>query len=473
MRIKEQFKKSGYFWLPSTPDKKAPGTLSISDGGHIELEVIEWFGDGVEVSFNADLKPIIEEGKPIERIVGSIEEGKSVTLDGCHYKSVPPLLTAGVLKSLIYVRRAFIGDAYDESEPPLFNTLTFSVEGIDEWVGISGISAERPFEESPAISYQRPEDISINLDNGMRLLITFDGIPPRLPIIKEGKISQKTYFQLVSEEERELRKLKEFTSVAHKITNFLCFAIDKTVSLDSMEATADKDLSEGQIRRGPVNIYYPSPSYSEDEPKIDRHDMLFGFGKIQSDAQKKIKNWIGVYEETYPAFDLYFSAKRDEQRYLDEKFLTLTRGLEAYHKRKFDENRMDDAEFDELVENIVNQCPEEHRKWLNGVLKHANKVSLRKRLKDIIEPFKEVIGNGTKRGKLIGKIVDKRNGLTHANPDFNLKTADEVKDLAVLCFKTELIFQLLLLKATDFSLEDINSIAANCRQLQWKLNQQL
>ena len=82
MRIKEEFKKSGYFWLPSTPDKKAPGTLSISDGGHIELEVIEWSGDGVEVSFNADLKPIIEEGKPIERIVGYIEEGKSVT---CNY----------------------------------------------------------------------------------------------------------------------------------------------------------------------------------------------------------------------------------------------------------------------------------------------------------------------------------------------------------------------------------------------------
>ena len=325
------------------------------------------------------------------------------------------------------------------------------------------------FEESTAtISYQYPEDISINLDNGMRLLITFRGTPPRFPIIKEAKISQKTYFHLASEEEREL---KEFTSVAHKITHFLCFAIDKTVSLDSMSATADnlrQDLGEG-----PVNIYYSSLPYSKGEPKINRHDMLFEFGKIQSDVQKKIKNWIGAYEETYPAFDLYFSAKRDEQRHLDEKFLTLARGLEAYHNRKFDEKRMDDAEFNELVENIVNQCPEEHRKWLNGKLEHVNKVSLRKRLKDIIEPFKEVIGNGTKRGKLIGRIADKRNGLTHANPDFNLKTADEVKDLWTLYLKTELIFQLLLLWSIGFSLEDINSIVTNCRQLQWKLNQQV
>ena len=443
MRIKEEFKKSGYFWLPSTPNKKAPRTLSISDGGHIELEVIEWSGDGVEVSFNADLKPIIEEGKPIERIVGYIEEGKSVTLDDCHYKRVPlpSLLTTGISKSLIDVRRAFIG-VQDDGEIPPFNTLTFSVEGIDEWVGISDFSFEPHFEESTAtISYQRPEDISINLDNGMRLLITFHWTPPEYPLIKEGKISQKTYFQLVSGKEREL---KEFTSVAHKITRFLCFAIDKTVSLDSMKATADnlcQDLGEGQTERGPVNIYYSSPSYSKDKPKIHQHDMLFGFGKIQSDAQKKIKKWIGVYEETYPAFDLYFSAQRVEQRYLDEKFLTLTRGLEAYHKRKYDEA------------------------WR----------PLKQRIKCIIErlPFKEIIGNEENRRDLICKIKKMRNDLTHSDSKLDLKTDDEFKDLAVLCFKTELIFQLLLLKATDFSLEDINSIVTNCRQLQWKLNQQL
>ena len=439
MRIKEEIKKSGYFWLPSTPNKKAPGTLSISDGGHIELEVIEWFGDGVEVSFNADLKPI-------ERIVGRIEEDEPVILDGCFYKELPSLrflplssllsLTGSAMKSLIHVGRAFIG-VQDDGEIPLFNTLTFSVEGIDEWVGISDFSFETHFEESTAtISYQRPEDISINLGDDMRLLIRFHWTPPEYPLIKEGKISQKTYFQLVSKEEREL---KEFTSVAHKITRFLCFAIDKTVSLDGMEA---KDLSEGQTRRGPVNIYYPSPSYSEDEPKIDRHDMLFGFGKIQSDAQKKIKNWIGTYEETYPAFDLYFSAQRVEQRYLDEKFLTLTRGLEAYHKRKFnDESRR----------------------------------PLKQRIKCIIErlPFKEIIGNDENRRDLICKIKKMRNDLTHSDSKLDLKTDDEFKDLAVLCFKTELIFQLLLLKATDFSLEDMNSIVANCRQLRWKLNQQL
>ena len=430
MRIKEEFKKSGYFWLPSEPDRKLPGTLSISDGGHIELEVFGHFENSAEVLLNANLRPI-------ERIVGHIEKNECVTLDDCHYKTLPLSLMGGISKSIIRVGKAFTGIGYDEGESPVFNTLTFSVEGIDEWVGISGISFEPHFEESTAtISYQRPEDISINLDNGMRLLITFHWTPPGAPLIKEAKISQKTYFQLVTEEEREL---KEFTSVAHKITKFLCFAIDKTVSLDGMEATADKDLGEGQTRRVPVNIYYSSLPYSKDEPKIRQHDMLLGFAKIQSDVEKKIKNWIGAYEETYPAFDLYFSAKRDEQRYLDEKFLTLTRGLEAYHKRKFDENRS---------------------------------VPLDQRIKCIIELFKEIIENEDNRRNLICKIVSTRRDLTHSNLDLDPQTP-EGKDLWPLYLKTELLFQLLLLWSIGFSLEDINSIVANCPQIQWKFNQQL
>ena len=44
MRVKEKIEKAGYFWLPSAPEKKIPGTLIITDGGNIELEVVGLFG---------------------------------------------------------------------------------------------------------------------------------------------------------------------------------------------------------------------------------------------------------------------------------------------------------------------------------------------------------------------------------------------------------------------------------------------
>ena len=419
MRIKEEFKKSGCFWRPSEPDRKLPGTLSISDGGHIELEVIGRFGGRIEVSLNADLNPI-------ERIVGHIEKDGFVTLDDCYYKTLPLSLMGDISKSLIHVGKVFIGVRYDEGENPVFNTLTFSVEGIDEWVGISGISVEHHFEERTAtISYQPPEDISLDLDNGMRLLITFHWTLPGAPIIKEARISQKTYFQLVSEEEREL---KEFTSVVHKITNFLCFATDQIVSLDDMEATSDnlrQDFGEGRTKKVSISIYYSSLPYSKDEPKIRQHDMLFGFGKIQSDVQEKIKNWMEAYEKVAPALDLYFLAKMGAQPSWEARFLALAQGLEVYHRRTSTEKRMDDTEFEELVKNLTDQCPEEYRKWLGDKLNYGNEVSLRKRLRSIIKPFKDVMGNRTKRDKLIDRIVNTRNYLTHYDLSLESKAAKD------------------------------------------------
>ena len=294
----------------------------------------------------------------------------------------------------------------------------------------------------------------------MRLLITFHWTLPGAPIIKEARISQKTYFQLVSEEEREL---KEFTSVVHKITNFLCFATDQIVSLDDMEATSDnlrQDFGEGRTKKVSISIYYSSLPYSKDEPKIRQHDMLFGFGKIQSDVQEKIKNWMEAYEKVAPALDLYFLAKMGMQTYLEARFLALAQGLEAYHRRTSDEKRIDEAEFDELVENLVNQCPEEHREWLSRELKYGNEVNLRKRLRGIINSFKEVIGNRAKRENLINRIVNTRNYLTHYDLSLESKAAKD-EELWPLCLKMELLFQLHFLQLIGFSREQIDSLLAD------------
>ena len=421
MRIKEEFKRLGDFWLPSAPDRKIPGTLSISEGGIIELEVAGLFNDEIEALLRDRLEPI-------ERIAGDIEKEGLVTLDDCYYKTGTIRVIGGPSKSFIHVGRAFMGVEYNEGEPTVFNTLTFSVEGIDEWVGISGFEFVPQFEEHTAtISYQLPTDVSLNLDNGMQLLITFEWTPPRLPIITEARISQKTNFKLVSKDAREL---SDFISVVHKITTFLCFSIDQTVILDSMKATSDdlyQDIGEGKTRTMPINIYYPSRPYSTDEPKIWQHDMLFGFGKIQNDAEEKINKWIKAYEPIDPAFDLYFSAKRGEQQYLDEKFLTLIRGLEAYHKRKFD-----------------------------GRLN----IPLKQRIKGIIEPFKDIIGDESKRDSLIDKIVKTRNDLTHSNLDLNPQTAKS-KILWYLCLKMELLFQLHFLHLIGFNREQIDSLLAD------------
>lgn len=82
MRIKEDYKRSGYFWLPDREGKKLPGTLTVTDGGEIELEIVGLFHDGKEQFENND----------ISRIVGEIEKDGLVTLEDCFYKKKKHLI---------------------------------------------------------------------------------------------------------------------------------------------------------------------------------------------------------------------------------------------------------------------------------------------------------------------------------------------------------------------------------------------
>ena len=460
MRIKEEFKKSGYFWLPSDPERKIPGTLVITDGGNIELEVVGLFDESIE-GLNGNGK--------LARIVGHIEKHGLVTLDDCFYKN-KTISCPGIAKSSIYVNKALIGVAYDEEEIVLLNTLKFSIEGIDEWVGLSGIKVEQFENGTASITYSRPEEISLNLTNGMKLLVTFSWTPPSFPITTEAKITQKTYFKLTSEQKCPLN---HFISAAYKITTLLGFAIDQTVCIEQLLATSDtirEDIGHGKTIPVSILIYYKSLPYTKIEPKIEWHRMLFRFTQIRENAECRVNKWFDAYDKIEPALNLYFSTKTGAYKYSDAQFLALAQGLETYHRRTSNEPLMDEAVFKELTEKLIEQCPEKNQDWLSGRLKHGNEVNLRRRIKSIIEPFKEFLGTKEERKKLITTIVDTRNYLTHYDKSLE-SVAASGKDLYWLCLKMEAIFQLHLLQVLGFTEAEIKSVFDNSYELQQKLKQ--
>ena len=482
MRIKEDFKKSGYFWLPSAPDKKFPGTLSISDGGIIDLEIVELFesvgSDSIDWgSFDLDAlnwEPTFN--NDFKRIVGHIETDE-VTLDGCRFKEGFTHDRTGLSRSFLRVDRVFTGVKYDKDEIPRFKILIFSVDGINNWMGTNFDRSNPPdpnypraYQRSP-ISFQHPEPVSFNLSNGMELSITFKLERSGSMSPREDRIAQRTYFKLVSQEAREL---DEFTTVVEKIIAFLCFAMGDIVCVDSMEVTSEnrppllpprEDLGYDKIGLLPINIFYASQLYSKNEPRIG-FNGLFKFEQIQNDAERVICNWINAYEQITPAFNLYFLAIMGTQPSLEATFLTLATSLEVYHRRTADEKEMDEAEFAELIENLIENCPEEKRSWLKRKLMFANEIILRKRIKRLIEPFKNLLGNNRERERLIKKFVDTRNYLTHYDLSLESKAA-KGRDLGILCRRIETLFQLHFLQMIGFSQEEINSIVDH--QLRWKL----
>lgn len=308
MRIEDEYVKTGYFWLPERDERKIPGVLTIKNGGDIELEVVGLFDDSIK-SLNDD--------DDLNRIIGHVEKDGLVTLDYCFYTK-KNFSFGGISKSKILVNRVLSGAAWDQDEAVIFNTFSFSVDCLDEWVGISGIKVDNNWESKTAtISYNPPEKISFILDNGMKLEICFAYTLPGFPNLKEAKITQRAYFRLESE---ELRDLNDFTTVAFKITNLMCFAMDEIVAMKNVSATTSEIQRDGGDDKQypvPITVYYKSNPYTEKKPKRNWHDMLFTFGSIKDNAQQVFNNWISAYEYLSPAFGLYFSTKTGAQKYGD------------------------------------------------------------------------------------------------------------------------------------------------------------
>lgn len=460
MRISEEYRRSGYFWLPDAPEKKIPGTLAISDGGNIELEVVGLFDDSIRALNGED---------DLSRIVGHIEKDGLVTLENCFYRK-KNISFGAISKSLVHVNRVLAGVAYDKDEIAKFNAVSFSIEGLDEWLGISGINVRYGDDYRTAtISYTPQPEIVYKLAAGFRLHIYFGYTLPGFPNTTEAKITQKAYLKLSSETEREL---SDFIDIFHKITYLLCFAVDATVAVRDVSATSESvvtEVSEGKTRPIPIKIYYPSIPFSKDPPNISFHKMLFTFGQIRGNAESIINNWIGAYALIRPALGLYFSAVTGSHKYLDGKFLALAQALETYHRRTSSETIMKEGSFRSLVALLLCKCPKSNRRWLRGRLMHGNEINLGARIKKIIEPFKKHIGNSKQRNSLIRKVVNTRNYLTHYTESLEAEAVHGV-DLWGLCEKMEAIFQLHLLRQLGFSDGEIIAVVDNSYKLKNKMS---
>lgn len=462
MRLSKPIEKPGFFWLPEDTENRVPGILRISESGKVTLEISYFlnFSGGKTKKFPPGFPLEGPENRNLNRVVGIIDNDL-ITLDECFYKDGN--LTGGVSTSTIYANRAFIGANYDEEEKISFSEIRFSIDGLDEWLLVSGFQVEPNRKENGglenvSIHFSPPEEISFNLLGGLELKLIFSWFRSSYNST-EVLINQKAYISLKS---KELRPIEYFLDLVSKLHNFLCFAIDKTVSLDSVTGYSSEMVET------PIKVYYQSIPYSETETEIHWSDMLFIYKEVADQFEEILTKWIENYEIYEPAFNLYFVSVFGGQKYLEGKFLSLAQGIETLHRRSSQEMEMPEEEFIKIKKSVLEVTPSEKQEWLAVRLKYANELSLQKRIKQMIKPFKDLFGNGRERGSFIRKVVDTRNYLTHYDSGIETKAASR-ESLRDLCMKLEALFQLHFLRLIGMDSESIKSIANKNPTLRHKL----
>ena len=464
MKLSNPIEESGFFWIPEDPERKFPGILKISESGETTLEItsLSNIALNVALSYRKTGKhlfgdPFSATLMPFERIIGRSKRGY-VTLEDCRVIGRRTQLSRAVIASiLISARRAFIGVDYGKGSSITFSTFRFSVEGLDEWLSITGSQPEYMFEgNNLTINFSPPEKIKICLpEQEMELEFDFNLSIPAGFNIAETKITQKAHISLKSS---ELRPLNDFLTVAYRITHFLCFVIGKTVSITSAtgyskEITA-MDEKDYEI---PIEIFFRQNAMSEESLKIDRNKMLLSYEYIQDELQDMIVNWLKSYQKFERAFNLYFVYKAGIHRDSESEFLSLVQSLEAMHRRESQDKLMPDDEFESIKKDVLRIIPGHRRSWMEDRMRYANELSLRKRLTKMIEPFRKFYGSRSESDSFINAVVDVRNQIVHSDPELP-KSSSDTKRTIVLCAKLQSLFQLHLLGIIGMDGKNIEKI---------------
>ena len=164
--------KAGYFWLPEKPEERVIGTLKISEPKKITLELMpQSFLKKYPRTLNDPL--FMGQELHFKRIHGITTLGP-VTMKDCHVRGQA---IGKVAISICQVNCILVGANYNKGEDISFSKIRCSMEGLNEWLSISGFdhnASQGDHFGYRTIRYSRPKEITILLpDENMELEFTF------------------------------------------------------------------------------------------------------------------------------------------------------------------------------------------------------------------------------------------------------------------------------------------------------------
>ena len=461
MQIPESIETYGYFWPAAEPDKKLSGILSISEKGDASLEI---FGAIDSPDSGSYWQP---SGEGL-RILGVTDKAGAVTLVDCFVLEENISRNFGISgllsKFRLYGGGVFCG-AHFGAEEINFSGVTFSVEGLDEWFYFH----HRPFAsagvlaEPMSITYTPPEGITFPIPDDF--IISFNmGAGTKSGMFEES-ITAKMSIGIASSRPRSF---DEFMQVLQRVKDFLCLAFDRTVSFTSIKGF-QQEPNAPYAYHNTVDIYGHFDPYDLPKADISPGSFLIPFKDIAHKIQEYLPRWLEHYQEYEPTFNLYFTVTTNRYMHLEGGFLFLVHGMESLHRRSSSEMRMSEEEFNTLLDTILQSTPDQWKELVETNLNYANELSLQRRIRQMITPFKDLFGNESARSKFTNQVVKTRNYLTHYDPRIKNEAVTEPQELLQLHSKLEALVQLHLLQLLGIDDDHIIAMGTRYPPLKQKL----
>ncbi len=460
------FEVKGFWWLPETPEKEIPGTLSFSPGQPLHLELM----GALNQTKNDQIQPPEMINPPI--IQGVLSDGRQVTLQNCLQNHSSINFGVGIATTRFISHIAFVGVYFEKNEQVKFREVSLCFKFLDEWFGKNSFNSKHSEGGSLVVTYKRPSPIKTLVND---FHIDFECLGPSESLDRHTyvKIVQEARINIWSESEKTIddyfpiiRLLQYFLTLAMTEPTFVTKAIGKTDA--AMEEEPNHDFYM------PIEIYFPAAGWKRETTELNWFEMLFRLPDIEDRLELILNNWVTKSEIIRPVYDLYFSAIYSHI-YPEFELLSLAQAMETYHRRVYGGQYQPDEEYSHgLYKTLVAAIPENVASGFKdslkkGKLRYANEYSFRKRillLGDHLSQNMKInfLGDKKQQGLFADQVSDTRNYFTHYSPELKEKAALKGEELRDLRRKLRLILQICFLEQVGFTFEMIAGFFKRSRE---------
>jgi hypothetical protein len=459
----------GLWWRPSDPDEKLNGTLTITKG-EPTLDVVGNFGH--EVIGEGEGERIYSMSlADQERVVGITTDGRSVTLVDCtevggntHFP--------GMATAVYRASAALIGHMFEAGEPIELDEIEIRTSEIEQWVGHVPFPAEKVNPQDDAalatVRVTRPQTIAIPLPNGERAQLRFEITTSGLGIVTTD--ANLRYAAWIGLRFAERRDLTEATRAAQQLRNFVSLAVGKPLTVLAVDGYRD-DVVDQAGHRIPLQVLYPVARNPElSTRRVQRWEMLFTFDEARDRIAEVLGAWLDHHDLLDPVFALYFGTLYNPGLYLEQRFTAYAHAIETYDRRRRPKAKeRDPAEHKELIREILNAVPKQHRMWLKNELAFSNDLPLADRLEHVLSACPNVTARivGDEGVTAFVRVVkNTRNYYTHWDPAGKSKAATEPRDLYGLTLQLRTVLETVFLLELDFECERIEAVLQRARRFE-------
>ena len=380
MKLKEPIDDVGLFWRAGDDQRNAvSGRLTTDEAGRTSLET---WGEAVNEPASLAFIDVGATESPQLRLHGICRQLGPVTLDECLPDGYQ-MRTFGktIITRYFFTRSIYCGVLFDEDESIVFDRGFVQIEGIVPWMRKSGLQVihDETFSDT-TLSIKSPETIHTALADDLDLKFRFQGtIPTPVAWSTEIAIERACNIELVG---NEPLSRDDFREIIWRLTSFFAFVTDMPVAPTSIlcivKATAhhpngDRDIDvrttiyDGHSRPG-RDLRISHPSF-----------MLVDYDDCAEEFETILQQWWTLATDVPVAIRLIQNGMYQDDAWLNEQFLDLTRAIEVLHRHKF----------------------------------QKESISLARRIRDEIQPFEDLFGGTKACHQLATSTAELRNKFTH------------------------------------------------------------